>query len=258
MLYARRFGNPSYPKLVCLHGFLGSSVDFEPLIAHLSQFYHCICVDLPGFGLSPFKANLSLDTFPEIFDDFLKQEQLSSFDLLCYSLGGRLGLHLKKQFPHVCKAVTLIGAHTGLSSEEEKTLRRKKELRWSSTLKKEGLHNFLSQWYRQPLFKSLCSTTEKLNNMIQLRSKQDPLAVDHYLTKLGLSNMEDMTDVIYKHLNDFTFIAGSKDNLFKNLYQQFEKAGASSYYIDETTHAPHLEKPNEVAKLILKKKAHGS
>ena len=45
------------PKLLLLHGFLGSSADWSPLAAALSSTHECLALDLPGHGslLSPGK-----------------------------------------------------------------------------------------------------------------------------------------------------------------------------------------------------------
>ena len=48
----REAGNPSNPKLVLLHGFPASSHQYRNLIPALTDRFHVIAPDYPGFGNS--------------------------------------------------------------------------------------------------------------------------------------------------------------------------------------------------------------
>src|SRR5664279_2173874 len=48
----REAGNPENPKIVLLHGFPASSHQYRDLIRSLSDEFHVISPDYPGFGLS--------------------------------------------------------------------------------------------------------------------------------------------------------------------------------------------------------------
>ena len=49
-LHTITLGNPSLPRIVFLHGFLGSGSDWLPVTRELQNDYCCLMVDLPGHG----------------------------------------------------------------------------------------------------------------------------------------------------------------------------------------------------------------
>jgi 2-succinyl-6-hydroxy-2,4-cyclohexadiene-1-carboxylate synthase len=91
------------PSLLLLHGFMGSSADFRPAISTLAQYFHCICVDLPGHG----------QTLIDDHDFVSTAEQILAIApdncyLLGYSLGGRLALYLALHYPDHWQKVILV------------------------------------------------------------------------------------------------------------------------------------------------------
>ena len=51
-VFYREAGRPGAPKLLMLHGFPSSSHMFRDLIPLLSERFHIVAPDLPGFGQS--------------------------------------------------------------------------------------------------------------------------------------------------------------------------------------------------------------
>jgi len=51
-IFYREVGPKDAPTVVLLHGFPSSSRMFEPLFARLSDSYHLVAPDYPGFGHS--------------------------------------------------------------------------------------------------------------------------------------------------------------------------------------------------------------
>ena len=43
-------GHPERPTVLFLHGFLGSSADWNDVVAALEKDFYCLVVDLPGHG----------------------------------------------------------------------------------------------------------------------------------------------------------------------------------------------------------------
>ena len=75
--------------LVLVHGFLGSSLMWEPQIEYFKKKYRIICPDLPGFGNSSkldSKKDIS-DMAKEILNCLLKKN-INNFFLLGHSMGG--------------------------------------------------------------------------------------------------------------------------------------------------------------------------
>ncbi len=76
----REAGQPGNPKLVLLHGFPSSSHQYRNLISALSDRFHVISPDYPGFGNSdapdPSDFEYTFDHLAEITGKILPQERL--------------------------------------------------------------------------------------------------------------------------------------------------------------------------------------
>jgi pimeloyl-ACP methyl ester carboxylesterase len=73
-IFYREAGPKNAPTLLLLHGFPSSSRMFEPLFARLSDRYHLIAPDYPGFGHSDWpntkQFNYTFDHIASVMADF--------------------------------------------------------------------------------------------------------------------------------------------------------------------------------------------
>ena len=65
-IFYREAGDPQKPTLLLLHGFPTSSHMFRDLLAELSDEYHLVAPDYPGYG---FSSMPSVDEFDYSFDN---------------------------------------------------------------------------------------------------------------------------------------------------------------------------------------------
>ena len=68
-IFYREAGNPDNPTLLLLHGFPTSSHMFRDLITELSDDYHLVAPDYPGYGYSSMPA---VDEFDYSFDNIAR------------------------------------------------------------------------------------------------------------------------------------------------------------------------------------------
>src|SRR6195256_462185 len=84
-IFYREAGPKDAPTLLLLHGLRSSSRMFEPLFARLSDSYHLVAPDYPGFGHSdwpdPKKFAYTFDPFAEIVNHFTEVFGLSHYAL---------------------------------------------------------------------------------------------------------------------------------------------------------------------------------
>src|SRR5207253_1116315 len=80
-IFYREAGPKDVPTLLLLHGLPSSSRMFEPLFARLSDRYHLVAPDYPGFGHSdwpdPKKFAYTFDHYAEIMNHFTEALGLS-------------------------------------------------------------------------------------------------------------------------------------------------------------------------------------
>ncbi|MGA8814930.1 MAG: alpha/beta fold hydrolase, partial [Candidatus Sulfotelmatobacter sp.] len=97
-IFYREAGPKDAPTILLLHGLPSSSRMFEPLFARLSDRYHLIAPDYPGFGHSdwpdPKTFAYTFDHIAEIMNHFTEALGLSRFTLYMQDYGGPVGFRM--------------------------------------------------------------------------------------------------------------------------------------------------------------------
>jgi pimeloyl-ACP methyl ester carboxylesterase len=102
-LFYREAGPKDAPTLLLLHGLPSSSRMFEPLLSRLSDRYHLVAPDYPGFGHSDWPDPTAFDyTFDRIADlivSFTEALGLASYTLYMQDYGGPVGFRMALAHP---------------------------------------------------------------------------------------------------------------------------------------------------------------
>lgn len=102
-VFYREAGNPKHPTLLLLHGFPTSSHMFRNLIPALSDRYHLIAPDYPGYGYSAMPAvdkfDYSFDHLANIVDQFTDKVGLKKYSLYLMDYGAPIGFRLATKHP---------------------------------------------------------------------------------------------------------------------------------------------------------------
>ena len=102
-IFYREAGPKDAPTLLLLHGLPSSSRMFEPLFARLSDRYHLVAPDYPGFGHSdwpdPKKFAYTFDHYAEIMNHFTEALGLSRYTLYMQDYGGPVGFRMALAHP---------------------------------------------------------------------------------------------------------------------------------------------------------------
>jgi pimeloyl-ACP methyl ester carboxylesterase len=118
-IFYREAGDSKAPALLLLHGFPTSSHMFRDLIPLLSDRYHVVAPDLPGFGFSdsPDRSQFKY-TFAhlaEVIDRFTGEIGLQHYALYIFDYGAPVGLRLALKHP---ERVTAIVSQNGNAYQE--------------------------------------------------------------------------------------------------------------------------------------------
>lgn len=182
------------------HGFLGSPDDF----AFLKQ-EGVILHDL-----------YQLETFPKIGPEDT---------LIGYSMGGRIALEIANSIDYSFKKIILINAHSGLSSEKDKLLRKDFENSLLQRLKDQSSEEFLQYWNKLPLF----LFDKPLMPLDESRYSKSPGLFNKY----RLSNQENHLAHLIHHLDKVTWIIGTLDDKYLDLAKNIlEPNGIRVHYIE--------------------------
>jgi pimeloyl-ACP methyl ester carboxylesterase len=99
----REAGAPGKPKMVLLHGFPSSSHQYRDLIRSLSDRFHVIAPDYPGFGNSdtpdPDKYAYTFDNLAAVTEKFLAAKGFDRYGLYVQDYGGPVGFRIVGRHP---------------------------------------------------------------------------------------------------------------------------------------------------------------
>src|SRR5215471_3094527 len=108
-IFYREAGPKDAPTILLLHGFPSSSRMFEPLFARLSDRYHLVAPDYPGFGHSdwpnPKEFAYTFDRYAEIMNHFTEVLGLSRYTLYMQDYGGPVGFRMVLAHPDRIEAL---------------------------------------------------------------------------------------------------------------------------------------------------------
>jgi pimeloyl-ACP methyl ester carboxylesterase len=102
-IFYREAGPANAPTLLLLHGYPTSSHMYRNLINDLSDKYHLIAPDYPGYGRSeqPPRADFAytFENLASIVEAFLKQLQIDKYSLYLMDYGAPIGWTLASKYP---------------------------------------------------------------------------------------------------------------------------------------------------------------
>jgi pimeloyl-ACP methyl ester carboxylesterase len=102
-IFYRETGDPANPKLILLHGFPSSSHQYRNLISSLSDHFHIVAPDYPGFGNSDFPSpdefDYTFDQLSEIMEHFLMVVGFTRIGLYMQDYGGPVGFRIITRHP---------------------------------------------------------------------------------------------------------------------------------------------------------------
>ncbi|MCM2395864.1 alpha/beta hydrolase [Rhizobium sp. S95] len=111
-LFYREAGPSNAPTVLLLHGFPSSSHMFRNLIPQLSERYHVIAPDYPGFGHTVAPANFSY-TFASVanlIDTFTQTIGVKQYTLFVQDYGGPVGFRLAVKHPERLQGLVIQNA----------------------------------------------------------------------------------------------------------------------------------------------------
>jgi len=108
-IFYREAGPPTAPAILLLHGVPTSSRQFQPLLARLSDRFHLIAPDYPGFGHSdwpsPREFAYTFDHLAAILSRFTEALGLPRYTLYMHDYGGPVGFRMALAHPERVEAL---------------------------------------------------------------------------------------------------------------------------------------------------------
>jgi 2-succinyl-6-hydroxy-2,4-cyclohexadiene-1-carboxylate synthase len=236
----------SLPRILFLHGFLGSGSDWVPIARQLEKEYCCILVDLPGHGESDIEASSNPDLFfTETVDTLAMELSRSAAPEPCflvgYSMGGRIALSLLLRYPELFEKAIIVSASPGLRTEKERLSRQESDEGIARKIER-NFEGFIKAWYEQPLFATL-KNHPIFKEIENERIINNPGNLASALRLLGTGRQPSVWDELQKNRVPVQFFVGEKDLKFVEINRQMVNLcpESSLEIFPECGHTLHFE-----------------
>jgi len=243
--------------LLLLHGFTGSAATWAPLISALPSHFRTIALDLIGHGRSDSPPDAGRYHMTRCVADLLAildVLEIVRTDVLGYSMGGRVALHLATAAPERVGALVLESSSPGIADAAERHARITADEALADLIEREGLEAFVERWEHLPLFASQSALPEDTRARLHAqRLRNDPLGLANSLRGMGAGQQEPLWDRL-GGLNVRTMlIAGELDTKYRAFAGEMLALlpNAHAVIVPGAGHAVHLEQPQAFTKNVL-------
>ncbi len=242
--------------LLLLHGFTGSSQNWQTILPQLEPRFLSIAVDLLGHGRSaapPRPARYLMEAAAADLIDLLDQLDIEQTSVLGYSMGGRLALYLASQYPQRCQALILESASPGLADKTARAERRQQDNALAQRIEAEGMESFVDYWESLPLWASQAQLSDESRARLRAqRLQNNPIGLANSLRGMGTGAQLSLWSRLPRLTMPVLLITGELDAKFVAINQ--EMAGhipeARLAVVPEAGHAVHWERPLRYAELV--------
>jgi pimeloyl-ACP methyl ester carboxylesterase len=109
-IHVHEEGKPSRQLVLLIHGWSSSWFAMSPLMSQFSRRFHCLAVDLPGYGQSPPREEpVTMQWYADLLADLIRQISPSQPAILVgHSMGGMISLTLALRYPELVERMVLL------------------------------------------------------------------------------------------------------------------------------------------------------
>jgi 2-succinyl-6-hydroxy-2,4-cyclohexadiene-1-carboxylate synthase len=237
------------PPLVLLHGFTQTGRLWGPFGERLAESHTLVAVDLPGHaGSDAVRADLP-ETANLVAETVHAAVGAGPSDVLGYSLGARVALHVVTGSSLSVGRAVLIGATAGIDDPTERERRRAADSELADRLEaSDDVGDFMERWLRGPLFERLSS--DAADRAERLRNSATGLAAS--LRSSGTGTQAPLWDELHHVATPMLALAGADDTRFAAHALRVARTApqAVASLMPGGGHAVHLAQPAQAWRIV--------
>ncbi|MFO7681176.1 MAG: 2-succinyl-6-hydroxy-2,4-cyclohexadiene-1-carboxylate synthase [Chloroflexota bacterium] len=245
------------PLLILLHGFTGSSQNWQPLLPALTTHFQVLIPDILGHGRSASPENPTRYQIAQVAADILTlldPHASQPAHLLGYSMGGRLALYLAVHYPERFTSLVLESASPGLKSEAERAKRRQSDNALADRVEREGIEAFVDDWESLPLWSSQQHLSPETRAALhQQRLQNNPTGLANSLRGMGAGAQPSLWQTLPEITMPVLVLTGELDHKFCSIGEEMALLlpQAKHITVSGAGHTIHLEKPAQYSQIVV-------
>lgn len=239
----------SFRSLFFMHGFTGSSDDWNYIIPLIDNRYNKITYDLLGHGKSDFPNDSSLyswelqvEQLNKIINSFTDDKVI----LAGYSMGGRLALCYAFTYPERVLGMILESTSPGIKNKQEREKRIKDDEELAKFISTHTVEEFIEMWLNKDIFGTLLRFSDtKRREIKKHKLKNNRIGLSNSLYGFSTGKMP----YLYNQFNHITprtlLLTGDLDSKFTSLNKHIagKLPSAKHKIIRNSGHTIHFEEP---------------
>ena len=277
--------------VILIHGFLGTPMDWDPFqSAWKSQAAAfaspCVTIDLLDVarritldrkqiaGSQNQSASTQTIGLKELASKILAdidtdERMRSGFDVIGYSMGGRIALEMAIQCGngesrrHTGAPIfVLLSAHPGLDDVQERAVRSSSDIRLADRLATISTANelnsrlelttaFLDEWYGQALFSTLRTRKEFIafaeRRRNELSHGDSGTIWAEIVVGCSPGRSQSRWEALELQSDDCSMVVGDRDARYVAVATRARSIGVATLLISDAGHAAHIEQPAQLA-----------
>jgi 2-succinyl-6-hydroxy-2,4-cyclohexadiene-1-carboxylate synthase len=234
-----------------LHGFTQTGRLWGRFGDSLERHHTLVCVDLPGHaGSDAVRADVPA-TAVLVADAVGEEIGTGPCDVLGYSLGARVALHLGSSDALEIRRMVVIGATAGMEDNEARERRRRSDAELADRLEATGdVAGFVEAWLSGPMFSGL--SVAAAGEEERLRNTASGLASS--LRLCGAGTQEAIWDRMADLPPALLAVAGMDDTRYASHAIRLARLApnAVASLVPGGGHAVHLAQPETASRLVLR------
>lgn len=243
------------PPIVLLHGFTGDASTMSVLTQRLAATHTVVVPDLIGHGGSTGPADrYGVDAMAaQVIDAVEQLGHPAPFDLVGYSMGGRVAFTMACRHPARVASLSLIGASAGLATAPARAERVAADEALAASILAEGLAPFVDRWMANPLFATQARLGDEFLTAARAqRLRNVPEELARSLRGAGTGTMVPLHDHLAACAMPVALIVGADDEKFTTIARALAPSmpDAEVTVIAQAGHAAHLEQPAAATEAI--------
>jgi 2-succinyl-6-hydroxy-2,4-cyclohexadiene-1-carboxylate synthase len=229
-----------------LHGFTHTGASWEHVIGGMGERYRALAPDIRGHGKAAMARPVTLAAVLGDLDRLAPR----NFDLVGYSMGGRIALHAAFALSARVRRLVLISASPGIADPRERTARRRADERLAAELRALSIERLADRWEQTPVLGGQPPEVAAAARTDRLRNLPEGLALA--MEGLGTGALPSLWGRLEELQIPVLLVVGERDVKFREIAVRMAAAitSAELAVVAGAGHAVHLEKPRKVARLL--------